>query len=457
MKIPVIKVKDKNTNEERILDAKSDNKILIEKSSISSFMETEDHLEEDQLMIDFMPLSDCLRVMLDIVEEKAGTDDDEVMAIIFDQWKNQILKLWQNYENMWDPEAYERYKIQKEKERKIKIESRVLELHIEEKIIVLEHGNFEAIGYNRIIADSDEKGCPVIIIRDYEEKEYEEIVRVENWEIAREIAKKIHEAYENTGGIIRIPKLVEKVQKGYYETKDSLLLYPFMEKKEEEEPEERLDSLKKLFSSGWKQKWNTFTIKTKEKEMKLDLRRRFSADRICCNPTLADKDETGCPVIIVNDWMTKEFEEIVRVENWYIAYKLAKDLAREYECSEEEDLIFDVEEWLLDYYAEQKIKAMMKKIKHKWPFKAVILLHDLKEILPSSEIVSIVSCMVKYVDWHAGGFMKLTPKPEKIWGNAVYEAYKGLKLRLERDMVLHREEYLAAIDYIKMEYPAFKD
>ena len=116
MKIPVIKVKDKNTNEERILDAKSDNKILIEKSSISSFMETEDHLEEDQLMIDFMPLSDCLRLMLDIVEEKAGTDDDEVMAIIFDQWKNQILKLWQNYENMWDPEAYERYKIQKEKE-----------------------------------------------------------------------------------------------------------------------------------------------------------------------------------------------------------------------------------------------------------------------------------------------------------------------------------------------------
>ena len=455
MKIPVIKVKDKNTNEERILDAKSDNKILIEKSSISSFMETEDHLEEDQLMIDFMPLSDCLRVMLDIVEEKAGTDDDEVMAIIFDQWKNQILKLWQNYENMWDPEAYERYKIQKEKERKIKIESRVLELHIEEKIIVLEHGNFEAIGYNRIIADSDEKGCPVIIIRDYEEKEYEEIVRVENWEIAREIAKKIHEAYENTGGIIRIPKLVEKVQKGYYETKDSLLLYPFMEKKEEEEPEERLDSLKKLFSSGWKQKWNTFTIKTKEKEMKLDLRRRFSADRICCNPTLADKDETGCPVIIVNDWMTKEFEEIVRVENWYIAYILAKDIAIEYECAEGKDPIFDVEKWLKDFYKDRKIELTVRSIEDNWPQKAMRLINDLDGIMSCSKMVSNVLNMLEYVEEYVGSCMESDLNGEEMWENALYEIYETLRLDLEEDQVYDRDNLLAIIDYIKMEYPTF--
>ena len=117
MKIPVMKVKDKNTNEERILGTKPEDKMLIRRSGIASLMGAENTLEEDQLTIDFLPLSDCLRVMLDIVEEKAGTDDDEVMAIIFDQWKDHILGLWQSYENMWDPEAHERYKIAEEEER----------------------------------------------------------------------------------------------------------------------------------------------------------------------------------------------------------------------------------------------------------------------------------------------------------------------------------------------------
>ena len=455
MKIPVMKVKDKNTNEERILDAKSDNKILIEKSSISSFMETEDPLEEDQLMIDFMPLSDCLRVMLDIVEEKAGTDDDEVMAIIFDQWKDHILGLWQSYENMWDPEAHERYKIAEEEERQRDIESKVLELHIEDKIIVLEHGNFESIGYHRIIADSDETGCPVIIIRDYEEKEYEEIVRVENWEIARTIAKTIHMVYENTGGVINIPKLVDKVQKEYYATKDSMLLYPFMGIKEEEEPEERLDSLRRLFSSGWKQKWNTFTIKTKEKEMKLDLRRRFSADRICCNATLADKDETGCPVIIVNDWMTKEFEEIVRVENWYIAYILAKDIAIEYECAEGKDPIFDVEKWLKDFYKDRKIELTVRSIEDNWPQKAMRLINDLDGIMSCSKMVSNVLNMLEYVEEYVGSCMESDLNGEEMWENALYEIYETLRLDLEEDQVYDRDNLLAIIDYIKMEYPTF--
>lgn len=454
MKIPVMKVKDKNTNEERILGTKPEDKMLIRRSGIASLMGAENTLEEDQLTIDFLPLSDCLRVMLDIVEEKAGTDDDEVMAIIFDQWKDHILGLWQSYENMWDPEAHERYKIAEE-ERQRDIESKVLELHIEDKIIVLEHGNFESIGYHRIIADSDETGCPVIIIRDYEEKEYEEIVRVENWEIARTIAKTIHMVYENTGGVINIPKLVDKVQKEYYATKDSMLLYPFMGIKEEEEPEERLDSLRRLFSSGWKQKWNTFTIKTKEKEMKLDLRRRFSADRICCNATLADKDETGCPVIIVNDWMTKEFEEIVRVENWYIAYILAKDIAIEYECAEGKDPIFDVEKWLKDFYKDRKIELTVRSIEDNWPQKAMRLINDLDGIMSCSKMVSNVLNMLEYVEEYVGSCMESDLNGEEMWENALYEIYETLRLDLEEDQVYDRDNLLAIIDYIKMEYPTF--
>lgn len=457
MKIPVMKVKDKNTNEERILGTKPEDKMLIRRSGIASLMGTENTLEEDQLTIDFLPLSDCLCVMLDIVEEKAGTDDDEVMAIIFDQWKNHILGLWQSYENMWDPEAHERYKIAEEEERQRDIESKVLELHIEDKIIVLEHGNFESIGYHRIIADSDETGCPVIIIRDYEGKEYEEIVRVENWEIARTIAKTIHMVYENTGGVINIPKLVDKVQKEYYATKDSMLLYPFMEKKEEEEPEERLDSLRRLFSSGWKQKWNTFTIKTKEKEMKLDLRRRFSADRICCNATLADKDETGCPVIIVNDWMTKEFEEIVRVENWYIAYILAKAIAIEYECAEEKEPIFDVEKWLENFYKDRKIELMVRSIEDNWPQKAMRLINDLDGIMSRSKTVSNVLSMLEYVEECVGSCMESDLNGEEIWENALHEIYETLRLDLEEDQAYDRDNLLAIIDYIKMEYPAFND
>ena len=454
MKIPVMKVKDKNTNEERILGTKPEDKMLIRRSGIASLMGAENTLQEDQLTIDFLPLSDCLRVMLDIVEEKAGTDDDEVMAIIFDQWKDHILGLWQSYENMWDPEAHERYKIAEE-ERQRDIESKVLELHIEDKIIVLEHGNFESIGYHRIIADSDETGCPVIIIRDYEEKEYEEIVRVENWEIARTIAKTIHMVYENTGGVINIPKLVDKVQKEYYATKDSMLLYPFMGIKEEEEPEERLDSLRRLFSSGWKQKWNTFTIKTKEKEMKLDLRRRFSADRICCNATLADKDETGCPVIIVNDWMTKEFEEIVRVENWYIAYILAKDIAIEYECAEGKDPIFDVEKWLKDFYKDRKIELTVRSIEDNWPQKAMRLINDLDGIMSCSKMVSNVLNMLEYVEEYVGSCMESDLNGEEMWENALYEIYETLRLDLEEDQVYDRDNLLAIIDYIKMEYPTF--